>query len=155
METNGFSKIVILILIIIILVFGYFLYLKIGKPGNFEDLLTDKSEYSAGDTMRVKIKNTFGDLICFSSCYPYYFEKKNSKTEWEGYKYSVCPAENLPEKCVKRGEIKAFEIILPVLEKGIHRLTVPIYIEFSCHDCEVKGIFKESLRLYSNEFNIK
>ena len=39
-------------------------------------IITDKNKYETGDILKVEIKNGFKTDICFSSCYPYYFEKK-------------------------------------------------------------------------------
>jgi hypothetical protein len=96
----------------------------------------------------VKIKNNFGRQICFSSCYPYFLEKKNEK--WESYKYAECQKFDGNGHCITAGDLKAFELTLPEGIKGIHRLAVPV-----CIGCKSQDPFKETTRFYSNEFTIK
>ena len=113
------------------------------------NIITDKNEYKLGDILKVKIENNSRKSICFSSCYPYIFERKNG--EWEGYHYVDCPDEDLTENCVDPKRTKAFEItILSLLtEKESHRLAIP-----ACVGCNFKEVFREDKKLYSNEFVI-
>ena len=67
---------------------------------------TDKGEYALGESLKVKIANNTKDKLCFSTCYPYYFEKKDE--EWTGYKYEECPQEDMVDSCVEAEEVKAF-----------------------------------------------
>ena len=118
------------------------------SPKSQVNIITDKQEYQIGTPLKVKIVNNDGKKICFSSCYPYYFEKKNEK--WEDYQYENCPDSNLVEKCIAPKEVRAFELVIPQLDKGIHRLAIP-----ACIDCSLKEKFKEDKKFYSNDFIIK
>lgn len=111
-------------------------------------IVTDKNEYEAGGTLKVKIKNNFGKQICFSSCYPYLLENKNEN--WESYKYAECQKFDGNDHCIKAGDLKAFEFTLPKDVKGTHRLAIPI-----CLGCKNENPFREDKRFYSNEFIIK
>ena len=111
-------------------------------------IITDKTEYEAGGNLKVKIKNNFSKQICFSSCYPYLLEKKNEK--WESYKYVECQKFNGNGHCLKAGQLKAFELTLPKVSEGLHRLAIPI-----CIGCKSEDIFREDKRFYSNEFTVK
>jgi hypothetical protein len=109
---------------------------------------TDKTEYDPGSVLKVVIQNNSRKNICFSSCYPYYLEKKD--VNFQSYPYPDCPKPNLSEPCVKPRQSKFFEIDLPLLEAGLHRLAIPV-----CVDCKIKEDFREDTRFYSNEFTIK
>ncbi len=139
-------KVIIVVLILIIIGLG-FSFLKVAKYTRSVNIITDKTEYSNESALKVKIENGLKEKICFSSCYPYYLEKKN--TGWEGYNYSDCLKDNLNDKCVDAKQVKAFEIKLPSLEKGTYRLAIPI-----CAGCNVPEKFKKDQWFYSNEFII-
>jgi len=111
-------------------------------------ITTDKTEYEPGGILKVKIKNNFKEQICFSSCYPYLLESKNEN--WESYKYAECQEFDGNGHCMKAGELKAFELTLPEVSEGLHRLAIPI-----CIGCKSEDTFKEEKRFYSNEFTIK
>lgn len=111
-------------------------------------ITTDKTEYEAGGTLKVKIKNNFGKQICFSSCYPYLLESKNEN--WESYKYAECQEFNGNGHCLRAGDLKAFELTLPGIIKDPQRLAIPI-----CLSCKNEDPFREDKRFYSNEFLIK
>lgn len=110
--------------------------------------ITEKTEYKMGDTIKVKIENNLKKNICFSSCYPYYLERKNG--EWESYRYIECPDSDLIESCVNSGEVKAFEFTMPSVGTGLHRLVIP-----ACIGCSPGENFREDQKFYSNEFVIK
>jgi hypothetical protein len=111
-------------------------------------ILTDKTEYASGDELRIKIENKKNEKICFSSCYPYYFQKK--ETGWSNYQYEDCEKENIAENCVEPQNVKAFELTLPTLKKGAHRLLLS-----ACIGCESQQAFKEEENLFSEQFIIK
>ena len=111
-------------------------------------IATDKTEYEAGETLKVKIENKFQKQICFSTCYPYFLENKNEN--WKSYEYTECHEFNGNGHCIKAGDLKAFELTLPQNVKGSHRLAIPI-----CIGCQSEDIFQEDKRFYSNEFTIK
>jgi len=111
-------------------------------------IITDKAEYESGGILKVKIKNNFPKQICFSSCYPYLLESKNE--EWESYKYVECQKFDGNGHCLKAGDLKAFELTLPEVSEGLHRLAIPV-----CIGCKSEDTFKEDMRFYSNEFKIK
>lgn len=111
-------------------------------------IVTDKTEYESGGILKVKIKNNFGENICFSSCYPYLLENKNEN--WESYKYAECQKLNGNGSCIEARKEKAFELTLPEAPEGLHRLAIPV-----CIGCQNEDTFKEDARFYSNEFTIK
>ena len=146
-----FKKILIFIIIGFLIIFAIILWMgwkgyQLGKGGIL--ITTDKTEYEAGGTSKVKIKNNFSKQICFSSCYPYLLERKNEK--WESYKYAECQEFDGNGHCMKAGELKAFELTLPQISDGSHRLAIPV-----CVGCKSEDPFKEYTRFYSNEFIIK
>ena len=112
------------------------------------DVSTDKEEYSLGESLKVKIANNTRDNICFSTCYPYYFERKDN--EWTGYEYEECPREDMVDSCVDPREVKAFELELPVMKKGLHRLLIQ-----ACIGCAGSELFRIEKELFSNPFMIK
>ncbi len=113
-------------------------------------IATDKKEYRSGELLRLTIKNNFAKNVCFSSCYPYFLEKKDEKKGWKSYKYQNCPESDVAEKCMEKEQIKAFMTTLPKIKKGIHRIRIPC-----CIGCKIQQDFKESKRFYSNEFKIE
>ncbi len=137
---------VAVILVIIGILATVFLILKKEKVL----VLTDKNEYQSGQVLKVNIRNNSKENICFSTCNNYYLERKDET--WQSYKYEKCQKPDLAGFCIKPGGIKAFELDLlkdiEVLKQ--HRLAIPI-----CFDCQEGEGFKESKRLYSNQFLIK
>ncbi len=111
-------------------------------------VFTDRGEYKIGNALKVDIENHSTKDICFSSCFPYYFERKDGV--WEKYKYGDCPQDNIAENCVAPNKIKAFELNIPPIDKGIHRLAVP-----ACIGCAIKDKFRDDKWFYSNEFTVK
>jgi len=134
------------IVIAVIVLLGSYSY-QIGKSGEV-NVKTEKTEYQTGEALRVKIENNLRNKICFSYCYPYYFERKDE--EWLGYRYEDCPNGDLVETCVDSKQVKAYEIIIPTIEKGIHRLALS-----ACVGCNFNELFKEDKKFYSNTFIIK
>lgn len=111
-------------------------------------VLTDKKEYSPGDLLKVKIQNKENQKICFSSCYPYYIQKKSGN--WQNYIYEDCDKEDLVESCIEPKSVKSFELTVPVLKKGENRLSI-----LACIGCNVKEKFKGQENFFSNDFTIK
>ncbi len=111
-------------------------------------VLTDKTEYNIGETLKITIKNNLRKNICFSSCYPYYLEIKEGQ-EWKPYSYGVCGKSDIIEYCVNSRENKTFEIDLFSASKGHHRISIPVSF-----DLKTGEKFKEDKRFYSNEFEI-
>jgi hypothetical protein len=140
-----FLVIVALILILVVSWIGWRGYqLQKGKVL----ITTDRTKYEAGSVLRVKIKNNSWENICFSSCYPYYLEKKNTK--WESYKYVECHDSDGNGNCTDAQKEKFFELVLPKTSEGLHRLAVPV-----CGGCQSEDFFKEEKKFYSNEFTIE
>lgn len=108
---------------------------------------TQNSEYEKGGAVRVNITNQLSESVCFSSCYPYYLEKRNGG--WEKYGYADCPEKNIVEKCVSPQGVKGFELTLPSVE-GMHRIAVP-----ACVGCGLQELFRQDGWAYSNEFMVK
>jgi len=136
------------ILLVVILLIGWMGWKGYQLQKGEISIVTDKTEYESGGILKVKIKNNFSKQICFSSCYPYLLENKNEN--WESYKYAECQKFDGNGHCMKAGELKAFELTLPQISDGSHRLAIPI-----CIGCKSEDTFKETTRFYSNEFTIK
>ncbi|MBU2634933.1 hypothetical protein KJ841_00455 [Patescibacteria group bacterium] len=119
-------------------------------PGVPEEvhITTNIEEYTVGDVLKVKIENNLKENICFSSCYPYTIEKRNGG--WSSYRYQDCLGSNLNENCIDSRQVKAFELVVPLIETGFHRLGIS-----ACIGCNVNEVFKEGQKLYSNDFLIK
>jgi len=111
-------------------------------------VITDIENYSKGDNLKIKIENNLDESVCFSSCYPYYFEKKGEN--WVDYDYMECQNGDLPKDCIDSKEVKAFELIIPDVGEGTHRLALS-----ACIGCNSKDSFEEEKRFYSNNFIIK
>lgn len=109
---------------------------------------TDNSDYSVGDKLRIRIENNLEEKICFSSCYPYYFEKNEGA--WNNYRYKECSKEDIISECIDSKDIKAFELEIPAVKTGIHRIALP-----ACIGCNFDNPFNENNRFYSNDFMIK
>lgn len=135
-----------LVALAIIIIIGILVPKKV--PGEVK-VITDKKEYKMGDALKIKIENNLREKICFSSCFPYYWEKKQGE-EWKGYPYVDCPTPNLVEKCSDPKQIKTFELTVPFIETGTHRLAIPI-----CIECNLQEAFKGSQWFYSNDFIVK
>lgn len=109
----------------------------------------EREAYSVGDPMRVVVKNgLLNSEICFSSCYPYFFQKKNDL--WEEYSYHNCDFEDKIVKCVKPLRRKVFQTSVPNILNGTYRISVPV-----CENCSLGTVFSEEDRFYSNEFEIR
>lgn len=137
--------IIIIIAIIAVLAFSiaYFKFFVDRIP-----VVLEKQEYRAGEDGKVKIANNSGGKICFSSCYPFYFEKE-AGGEWKAENYSGCKKEDLAEKCLDQNSIKAFQFVFPGLESGQYRLAIPV-----CDSCNEGDKFIRSKWIYSNNFKI-
>lgn len=139
------ASIVILVFLVLVVVF---LISKEKGAGLIIEVITDRQEYKTGESLKVKIGNNLKEIVCFSSCYPYYIQKQENG--WESYHYVECPKENLAEKCVEPNKVKAFELTLPDIEQGIHRLAIS-----ACVGCAFSQSFKEDEKFYSNNFIVK
>jgi hypothetical protein len=149
---------IILIVLIIILAIGWLAW-KGYKNSQYkmsqketESLLisTYQIEYPEGENPKIKIENKSAKAMCFSSCYPYYLEKKDGTLK--SYTYGNCPHEDTVENCIALGQVKAFELILDQtgVDKGLHRVAVP-----ACIGCALQSNFRQDKFFYSNEFVIK
>jgi len=110
---------------------------------------TERKEYTRKDKIKLKIKNESSRKICFSSCYPYFFQRKEKN--WESYIYGKCRKIDFIEICLEPKKERYFEIEnLSYLKKGLHRLSIPI-----CVNCKIGNLFSETQKILSNEFLIK
>jgi len=145
---------VIYVVLIISIAFIFWLFLKnLNKYIRYSFtsvfIFTEKSKYLSGENLKLKIENNSGETICFSTCYPYFLEKKDKN--WEDYPYVECDFTNTHDGCIEDKKIKAFELTLPKeIEKGVHRIAIPV-----CKDYKPGEAFKEESIFYSNEFLIK
>ena len=144
-----FKKELILIPIFLVLSVAVWQAWKSFSFSGSVSITTEKSEYKKGVSIIVKIANETNRNICFSSCYPYYLEKKNG--QWKSYLYDNCPRLDLTGNCIRPKGEKLFQIEdLSYAKEGLHRLAIPV-----CLGCNLVENFKESKRFYSNEFLIK
>lgn len=141
--------IVIIVLAIIVLAVINILSARTSPIAQELKITTDKKEYGPEDDLKVNINNDLDKNVCFSSCYPYYIERKESDV-WKSYSYSDCQVDNLVKECVDSAKVKAFTIILPSLTQGTHRLAIPV-----CMECNLQEAFRGDLWFYSNEFVVK
>lgn len=148
MKAKNFFILLVILTVILILVVSWMGWRGYQLQKGKILITTDGTEYEAGRILRVQIKNNSWENICFSSCYPYYLEKKNTK--WESYKYVECHDFNGNGNCIDAQKEKFFELTLPKISKGLHRLAVPV-----CGGCQSEDFFKEDKRFYSNEFTVK
>jgi hypothetical protein len=144
-----FDKNLATVLIFIILLVLGGLCLK--KPNNKTiEVTTDQQQYNNGGSLKLRIRNLLAANVCFSSCYPYYLERKESKNnsaDWDAYSYQSCLYNDQIKECIDPGNTKAFEISLPKIKQGVHRLSLP-----ACKGCAEGQTFQENERFYSNEF---
>ena len=133
------------LIILIVIIAASFMFPSVAKSVN---VITENHDYLIGDNLKVKIENNLDEPLCFSSCYAYYFEKKESA--WNNYRYKKCLEEDVIDNCVQPHEVKAFELEIPKVQMGMHRMALP-----ACIGCTMEGIFSENTRFYSNEFLIK
>ncbi len=142
-------KIILIFLFVIVLIFVVWQALGFFQLKGEFLISTDKGEYKKEESLIVKIENKTNKNICFSSCYPYYLERKNG--EWKAYPYEECQKTDLVRDCIKAGETKLFQIEnLSYAKEGLHRLKIPV-----CIDCQLVEFFKEEKKFYSNKFSIK
>jgi len=111
------------------------------------EITLQESKYFQEEDLKLQITNNFGEVVCFSSCYPYFLERREEK--WNSYQYTDCDKEDIIEKCIFPEEKRAFQLPLRNTERGIHRITIPI-----CKNCKEGEVFKEEERIYSSEFEI-
>jgi hypothetical protein len=137
------KTIIVLIALFVVLFLGY-LYLR-STPEIA--LVTDKFEYIEGEYPKIKISNNTEETVCFSSCYPFYLERKDG--EWVRYEYDKCREEEKANYCIEAGGSKTFEILTPYAEPGIHRVHVS-----ACLSCEEGQRFMIGENYYSNDFKI-
>lgn len=135
-----------------------FLIILIGLAGWFygwkKQLLisTQKIEYAKNESLlRLNIKNYAPVKICFSSCYPYYIQKKDGS--WKDYPLAQCEESNVAADCVdsfgKIGRGIELEQWRMFLDSDYHRLALP-----ACIGCNAGDLFKADKTFYSNEFKI-
>lgn len=135
-------------LIILILALGMSKERSVSKNGLEVTAVTDKQEYIKGEeVLKVKIENTSEKKICFSSCSPFYLQKKGDG--YDGFNYKEC-LDDLAETCVDPSGVKAFAINLPSKVEGEYLLAIP-----ACVGCSAQQKFREDQKIYSNEFVIK
>lgn len=152
-----FKKLILIPVFLVLFLAIWWVWKSFSFSGNIL-ISTDKSEYERGKSIIeyergksiiVKIVNETNKNVCFSSCYPYYLEKKNG--DWKSYLYDHCPKMDLIGNCIKPKSEKFFQIEdLSYAKEGLHRLAIPV-----CIGCNLVDNFKEDKRFYSNEFSIK
>lgn len=146
------NKIVTILVILLIALFVLFsILISIFLKGGELEVTTEYEEYNNIQNIELKIVNNSKVEFCFSSCYPYYIEKFNTSSQaWDKYEYVECETLDLIEICISPGETKGFEAEVGTLEKGEHRMSIPI-----CKKCNKEEIFQKDDLIYSNNFNVK
>jgi hypothetical protein len=137
-------KTVIILIALFVVLFLSYLYLRSTSE---VVLMTDKFEYVEGENPKIKISNNTEETVCFSSCYPFYLERKDE--EWARYKYDICDKEDRASYCIEAKGNKTFEVLTPYAEPGIHRIQVS-----ACLSCEIGQNFVIGENYYSNDFKI-
>ncbi len=148
MERKSLFTIFLILVILVVVLIVLTEAIDLNSKASVAEVITEKKEYEPGDSLRVKIRNVSDQEICFSDCYPYYIEAE--KEGWKSYDYQPCSKDNSVDSCVAPGEIKAFQLSLPKLEGGLHRLAIP-----ACMNCQNKEFFEDEYWFYSNQFEIK
>jgi len=154
-ELDKFKKTVKIIRIILIAILAFIIFGIIGLIlwKNYQlkeiDIITDNTKYGRGDYLRVRIDNKKEDVICLSTRIPYYFQIK-SGVSWQEYNYKNLGDQDLIIKCIDPGKFKIFELVVPSVESGIHRLSIP-----ACISCNLGKAFREDKRFFSNMFIIE
>ena len=138
------------LIILVLIILLSFLLPSQPKEGPLEEVkvITENWSYDTGYSLKIKIENNLKEEICFSSFYPYYLEKKNG--EWTDYNYVECPDGNISKDCIDSKTVKAFELVIPDVREGIHRIALS-----ACVGCNFSESFEEDKRFYSNAFIIK
>jgi len=112
-------------------------------------IITEKPVYSSGESLRLAIKNVLPATICLSSCFPYYLETKGET--WHTYEYyENCSHPDIVENCIKPDYARFYEIELPDLNPGLHRILVP-----TMESGKVGDMFESEKEYLSNEFIIE
>ncbi|MFA5249537.1 MAG: hypothetical protein WC397_03345 [Candidatus Paceibacterota bacterium] len=116
-------------------------------------VVTQQSEYAkTEDNLRLNIKSYALQDVCFSSCYPYYIQKKDGT--WENYPFAKCDRQEVATECVKAFNLVGRGIDLTnwdnLLLADFHRLALP-----ACIGCKEGDPFRTDKVFYSNEFLIK
>jgi hypothetical protein len=149
----GVSRLNLMFIVVIILVLFVSVLLGSGMLGkkaqSFLTATTDKGDYGKGNMMKVVLSNKSDKEICFSSC-PYIFQYKNGNT-WQEYQNIKCPEGEkvVARVCLSPKSSKTMGINLPS-DRLYTRLEVPF-----CGSCNEGADFKETGKIYSNEFTIK
>lgn len=138
-----------LIILGLIILASFLIPVKPAKAPEEVKIITNTVSYKPGDILKLKVVNNLKNRICFSSCYPYYFEKKNGE-EWIDYNYQECSNENLAYYCLDSQQAKGYELIIPAIKLGIHRLGLS-----ACVGCNFEEKFQQNQEFYSNDFEIK
>ncbi|MCD6270353.1 hypothetical protein J7J23_01065 [bacterium] len=148
------KTLLILIIIIILALIGWIIFISVSNEKttgrNEISISTDKSSYQPNDNLKLSIvNNSKKETICFSSCYPYYFEVKSKDNNWQEYPYGKCQKADLSEKCIKPNQRRDFEISLDYFTAGLNRIKIPV-----CLNCSEGDRFKADKNFYSNPFTI-
>lgn len=113
---------------------------------------TQKLEYAKSEKMlKLNIRSHALVKICFSSCYPYYIQKKDGS--WKDYPSAKCEEQNTAADCISPFGLIGRAIDLSQWKSSLgpdfHRLALP-----ACIGCKEGDPFKADKTFYSNEFKI-
>ena len=112
-------------------------------------IITEKPSYISNAELSLAVKCILPNRICFSSCYPYFLERKYNG--WVVYDYNnKCEHPDIIESCLEPDYAKFFSILLPSLDPGVHRMLIPVAI-----NREVGDFFQRDAAYYSNDFVVK
>ena len=138
-----------IILVLIVIVAGFFIQKGVRTERGLI-IETDKDSYDPSENLKLIIKNDFATSVGFSLCYPYLLEKDNGDGQWENYHYTDCQKFNGNGYNIVKFSSKSFELTLPNVSNGKHRLQIP-----ACVGCREGDVFRADILFYSNEFQIK
>jgi hypothetical protein len=114
------------------------------------EVVTDRGEYGIGDPLEVKIQNESSKPVCFSSCSPFYLEKREGGVVWQKYSYDDCEENDIIELCLDAAGLKKFQLFLDDAKSGLHRLKIPV-----CIGCAAGEKFTANADIFSNTFKVE
>ena len=141
--------IIVIILVLVVIVAGFFIQRGIRTERGLI-IETDKDSYNTGEDLKLTIRNEFATSVGFSLCYPYLLERDGSDSQWDNYHYTDCQKFNGNGYNIIKFSSKSFELTLPNVPNGKHRLQIP-----ACVGCREGDIFRADISFYSNEFQIE
>lgn len=144
---NNWIKILAVVALILIGITAFFWGQRSSQPPVSIEL--NKQMYNRGEEIRITVRNNSFGQICFSSCFPYYLQRKDKN--WHSYDYPSCPEKNMNIPCLSSGQTRKFKFELgQSLQDGLHRIAVPINKKATAGEG-----FEEDQKVHSPPFEVK